>query len=409
MKKCALALVLCWNFAFPCFAQVGVAISETNIEISLGRGHTKTFSFDLTNNSNNKNLDFKIYPLDIEMDRKGSVQFVEAGTVGRSCSKWLHIKNDTINIAPNESGKVILKLAVPPDASSGGYYGVVICEIVDNNKTAQKGLGIGFRFAVFLKAIVYGGRIEKMARIEEFSFNTVLDTDKEKEDNEKQEIDGEDGFQRLYFKAVFKNESNIHLSPAGRIIIFTNDKKRVGEAISEEALVLPGHIRDFIILYDKPLLEGDYLARATFRYKGQRPLVKEIPLSIKAQSGQKGLGDGNQLTISSLNTPKELRIKAVSGAFRSKGFTVRNQKREPLEVGVSLEGEAASWSKIEPRSLRIESAKSKRVLLTVNVPYGTAKGNYLGKIKLLPALAGENSTQGLEPQEVEVIIEVREF
>lgn len=410
-KILSYSFLLGLSFLFPSFLlAAGVSISPSSLEISSIRGGTKNLYFDITNQSKEDNLNFKIYLTDMDIDRQGDVQFLEIGKGFRSCVEWIRLKNNEVSLAPQETQKIIFRIAVPAKAASGGYYGVIMCDLVNKDEQIKKtSRRSGLSFAVFVRITVYGGKIEKRLEVEEFSFDTMLDKEEGKEDNKEEKSEDKDNFSKLYFKIALKNKGNIHLRPEGKLIIFTQDRRRIGEGKFNSGTIFPEHTRDFIILYDKPLLEGDYLARATFRYKGQKPLVKEIPLSIKAQSGQKGLGDGNQLTISSLNTPKELRIKAVSGAFRSKGFTVRNQKREPLEVGVSLEGEAASWSKIEPRSLRIESAKSKRVLLTVNVPDGTAKGNYLGKIKLLPALAGENSTQGLEPQEVEVIIEVREF
>lgn len=415
MKKIILILILIIMLQanyFECLALTKLGIVPDIVEISLGKGGTRVFHIAIANYSDNASFDFKIYISDMDINRDGSVQYVTAGSGFRSCSKWLDIQNKEIRIAPGETEKIVYKLSLPASLPAGGYYSAIMCEIVNKINPSKGKYDVVTRFAIPIIATVYGGKIEKRISLEEFSVNTALDKNQTKEDNEAETEDNKDDTgdsKGLYFKAIINNEGNIHLKARGKFTIFTKELKKVAELGIDEALVFPEHLRDFVATHKKPLMEGDYLVRATFRYKGQKPLVKEIPLSIKAQSGQKGLGEGNQLVISSLDTPKELRIKAVGGAFRSKGFTVRNQKREPLEVGVFLEGEAASWSKIEPRSLRIESAKSKRVLLTVNVPDGTAKGNYLGKIKLLPALAGENNTQGLEHQEVEVIIEVREF
>ena len=412
MKRIILILVFIVMFQadyFECLALTKIGIVPDVVDLSLGKGTTRAFHIAITNYSDNASFDFKIYILDMDIKTGGSVQYVPPGSGIRSCSKWLDIQNKEIRVAPGETEKIIYKLALPANLPAGGYYSAIMCEIVNKINPSNSKYDVVTRFAIPVITTVYGGRIEKKISLEELSVNTTLDKIQAKEDNEAEQENGGGDFEGLYFKAIIKNEGNIHLKARGKFTIFTKELRRVEELSVDEALVFPEHLRDFTVTYKKLLIEGDYIVRAAFRCEGQKPLVKEIPLSIKAQSGQKGLGEGNLLVISSLDAPKELRIKAVEGAFRSKGFTVRNQKREPLEVRVSLEGEAASWSKIKPQSLKIESGKSKRVLLTVNVPDGITKGNYLGRIKLFPALAGENNTQDIEPQEVKVIIEVREF
>lgn len=386
-----------------CLAQGTFGVTPAVVELSLGRGGTKIFSFELSNNSKESPAEFKVYAMDFEVDREGNPDFLEIGKSKYSCSRWIKVEPDKIAIGPGQSKNIIGKLIVPASASSGGYYSAVICELIAEKPKVNKGTLVTWRIAVLVRVSVLGGKIEKEAEAEDFYLRTLF----EKEEDKKQ---------GLTFFASLRNQGNIHIKAEGKLIVLTRDRKRKGEVDFKAGtgVILPDHLRDFTAIYDKFLPEGEYIARAVFRYGGMNSIEKEIPFSVTAgkQNSDKA-GEGNAVAVSSLKLiPEKIVFKIPAGGFRTAGFTIQNQRIHSVRVQVSLgkEGGIENWFKIEPLEVTVDGGREAKFLLQVNIPQGAKEGRYAAKINIIPHLiSGPGQEEELEPQSIEVSLEIPNF
>ncbi len=382
-----------------CLAQADFTISPPIIEMSVGRGGTKVFSFELANVNKEKSAEFKIFALDLEVDRNGSTDFLDAGKSKYSCSRWVEVESKQLVVGPGQTKKIVGKLSVPGSVSSGGYYSAIVCELVSKESAkAQIGTTITWRIAALMKVTVLGGRLEKKAVLEDFSQRTLFE--------EKEKKDG------LTFVAALRNEGNIHITTEGKLTILTADRKRKGEVDFDAGTgtVLPEHTRDFTAVYDKFLPEGDYIARAAFRYGGMSSLEKEIPFTIKV--GISG-GQGNEVVISSLKlVPEEIKLKIPQGGFRTAGFTIQNQRMDNLRVQMWLEPQQGieNWFQLESPEVKLEAGKETKVMFKINIPQVTKEGIYTATINLLPFLISEQGgEEKIESVNLKVTIEIPKF
>lgn len=383
--------------ATAAIAQAEFRISPPVADVTVGRGGTKVFSLELSNDNKEKPLRFRIFAMDADMDREGATNFLEAGSSERSCSPWLEIEPVETDIAPGQTKKINVKLSVPASAAAGGYYGAVVCELVPRaSLTPDSGAKIRWRIASLLKATVLGGTIERKAQITDLAVRTLFA-------REAQEARG------ITFVASLQNQGNIHIQASGKLTLLTPERSRKGEVDFDvgTGTILPGHVRDFTAVYDKLLAEGEYIARATFRYGGTATLEKEIPVSIKTGSGAGEKGE--TILLPSLKViPQQLQLKIPAGGFRTAGLVLQNQRQQGLRVELSL-GEGTlpkEWLVMEPSSLLIEAGREAKVLLKANVPAEATAQAYKTKLVFSSFLQGEAGEERLEASSAEIELEV---
>lgn len=384
-------------------AQVEFRITPPIIELSLGRGGTKVFYFELTNDNKESPLRFRIFPMDLDVNREGGTEFLDVGKSSYSCSKWITVEPKEVEVEPGRSKKIIAKLNVPAAAKAGGYYSAIVCELVTKRPPkVETGAIIRWRVASLLKVTVLGGRIEKKAVLEDLLLRTLF----EKEEEAKKSLN---------FIASLRNEGNIHIKAEGKLTILTPDRKRKGEIDFDmgTGTVLPEHIRDFVAAYDKFLPEGEYIARATFRYGGMRTLEKEIPFSVSMGGPGVGAEGEGTLVLPSLKlVPEEINLRIPQGGFRTAGFTIQNQRRDTLRIQIFLDKTAGiqDWFGLQPQEAKIEGGREAKVLLKVNVPAQAKEGEYKTKINLIPYLiTDKGQEEALEPVNIGINLEIPKF
>ncbi len=386
-----------------CLAQGTFGVTPAVIELSLGRGGTKIFSFEISNNSKESPAEFKIYAMDLEADREGNSDFLEIGESKYSCSRWIQVEPNKIVIGPGQSKNITGKLIAPASASSGGYYSAVICELITEKPKVNKGTLVTWRIATLVRVSVLGGKIEKEAEAQDFYLRTLFEKEEDRE-------------QGLTFFVSLRNQGNIHIKAEGKLTVLTQDRKRRGEVDFKAGtgVILPGHIRDFTAAYDKFLSEGEYIARAVFRYGGMNSIEKEIPFLVTAgkQNSDKA-AEGNAVAVSSLRLiPEKIVLKIPAGGFRTAGFTIQNQRINNLRAQVSLdkEGGIENWFNIKPLEVTVDGGKEAKFLLQVNIPQGAKEGKYTTKINIIPHLiSGPGQGEEPEPQSIEVSLEIPSF
>jgi hypothetical protein len=400
IKSIFISSLLLLGQASLCRGQVEFRIAPPIIEINLGRGGTKVFDFELSNDNKEKSLRFSILPMDLETDRAGNVEFLEIGKSVYSCSNWITLESKEVVLEPGKSKRIPVKLTLPAAVPAGGYYSAIVCELIPEKPSkVQAGAVIRWRIATLIKVTVLGGKLEKKATFEDFSLRTLF----EKEEEHK----------GLTFVASLNNHGNIHIKATGRLVILTPDRKRKGEIDFDvgTGTVLPGHIRDFVAVYDKFLPEGTYIARATFRYEGMSTLEKEIPFSLTVEKSTPGQEESVTITTLKL-IPEKIALKIPKGGFRTVGFTIQNQKLDNLRIRLSLNETPGiqDWLSLETQEVEITGGAKTKILIKCSIPPNAKEGKYETNIKLRPFLINaQGQEEPLDAATIGVTLEVPEL
>jgi hypothetical protein len=174
--------------------------------------------------------------------------------------------------------------------------------------------------------------------------------------------------------------------------------------------VLPGHVRDFTVVYDKLLPEGSYIARATFQYGGSSTLEKEIPFTVRAKTSAGAEGPQDVAAVSAVKIkPDKLKLKIPAGGFRTLGIVFQNQSSENIRVRLQADQSSAvkSWFGIEPEELVIPSGRETKVLFKCSVPADALPQNVkTGITAYLAKMYEDGNIETLDPQTIGIDLEI---
>jgi len=368
-------------------------------EISLSRGGTKLFWFELINENRERSLSFTISPVDVDMTRDGTTEFRDPATTPYSCSKWISVEPKTVVVEPGQTKKIIGKITIPAQATAGGYYSAVACELSAEDAPHQPGGNIRWRIASLVKATVTGGRIERTARIDDFFLQTLFE-------------DMESVPRGLTFLASIHNLGNIHIAATGKLVILTPDRRRKGEVDFNvgTGTVLPGHTREFIALYDRALPAGEYIARATFRYGGMATLETEMPFIVTSSKSQSALPEKPAVSVAAIEAvPASLNLKIPRGGFRTAAFAVRNQSAAEVRITAAFDrgNPIKEWFSLAPEQIQIPSGAESKIVLTATVPSDAPEETLQISIIMVPTcVSGDGAVESLDPVQVGINIEI---
>jgi hypothetical protein len=383
----------------PCYGQVDFKISPPAIEINLGRGGTKVFSFELINDNRERPLAFKIIPVDVDMTREGNTEFRDAGTTPYSCSSWIAVEPKGIVVEPGQTKKIIGKISVPASAPAGGYYSAIACELAAPDSKSQLGSNIKWRIASLVKVTVSGGGLEKKAIIEDFFLRTLFE-------------DQKSAPKGLAFVASVRNSGNTHVIADGKLIVLAPDRRRKGEVDFNmgTGTVLPGHTREFVAVYDRLLPEGQYIARVTFRYGGSNTLEKEIPFAVDTGNSAFSADAQSTVTVAAVRAvPDQINLKVPAGGFRTAGIALQNQRQGTVRISAMVDpgNSIRDWFTLAPGDIIIDSGKESKILLTVTVPRSIKDGKLQAMIIIKAAgISVDGTEEILDPINVGVNLEV---
>jgi len=111
-KRFSIAMAICTVlFSQTLFAQnLGVYPTELNFALTKGQSETQTVT--MTNGSKKK-VQFRLYLGDWLRDTLGEHSYFKADTLKRSCSKWVTINKNFIELEPGQTQQVTVKLQAP--------------------------------------------------------------------------------------------------------------------------------------------------------------------------------------------------------------------------------------------------------------------------------------------------------
>jgi hypothetical protein len=155
-------LLLAFNFAYA----LSVNIDPSNVKIILKQGETKSGEITVQNFGGDK-IKIKAYAEDWIYASDGSKVFMKPGSSVYSCSSWIKLDPENLDLAPKEAKKVKYSITSPGNAS-GGHVSVIFFEALANN---PEGISVSGRIG----AIVYQdteGDIKRSGEIKSLSVLT---------------------------------------------------------------------------------------------------------------------------------------------------------------------------------------------------------------------------------------------
>lgn len=135
--------IICLTIFHTTVSGQNLGVYPTTLDFKLAGGQSEAQVISLSNGSANK-VQFRIYLNDWVRDSLGGHIYYEPATIERSCSKWLNIDKNFIELQPGESTQLTVQMLVPtdPKASEQMKWAMLFIETVEenvskNDKTAQ--------------------------------------------------------------------------------------------------------------------------------------------------------------------------------------------------------------------------------------------------------------------------------
>ena len=128
-------LLLCTNIALKVSAQ-NLGVYPTALAFSLSKGTSESQVVNITNGSDKK-MQFRLYLNDWIRDTVGGHEYYEPNTISRSCSRWVTLNKNFIELEPGKSTQITIKLTIPDSANTDEMkWSMLFVETVEEN-TAQ--------------------------------------------------------------------------------------------------------------------------------------------------------------------------------------------------------------------------------------------------------------------------------
>lgn len=220
------------------------------LEITVEPGKAVTKIIKVRNESNSEKIISTSTKDFIVTDDKGTpIQLDEktASTSRWAASQWIQISPTNLKLKPGETKSLTLTVIAPDDALAGGHYAMVLH--TPNITTALKTTGSTVETNVgTLVYITIPGTINQEAKVTNFTATPSFSE-----------------FGPIDFSSTIKNLSDIHITPAGSIII-TNLLGSKTKLTLDETNIFPNTSRDFTNTLDKKWLFGRYKAQINAAY-----------------------------------------------------------------------------------------------------------------------------------------------
>jgi len=216
-------------------------------KVDIIAGCNRTIAISLNNESKDTLL-LRPRIMDISCDRDGHISTVgnNIDSCLSSCASWIDVEADSVNLFPNRTSTVKIKLNAP-DTLNGEYFALLTFD--DYNGTTEI---LPFEFQLPRSALIIAAdkrTIKRSASIESMTITNI---------SEKHKID-----------ITIKNLGNAVCYVSGKIEIMNKSGITIGEPIefgSINEILFPGVSRTFSVLIDELFTRGDYQAGVSVSY-----------------------------------------------------------------------------------------------------------------------------------------------
>ena len=138
----------------------------TSIKLHARPGQVMTSVFRLTLDAGQSKTRFKARVEDWWRSEDGKESFyAEAGTLERSCGKWVAINPVEAEALPSQQLNIRLTVSVSPQAQPGGYWCVLTVDEVPDPLAPQDEVSVHFFASVSTGIFVYVAPLQQAARI----------------------------------------------------------------------------------------------------------------------------------------------------------------------------------------------------------------------------------------------------
>lgn len=107
-------------------AEASFSVSPMAFYPEIPAGKSQTFSFQVRNRGE-ETINLKFYLADFWINSQGKELFLEPGKVSHSCSKWIKLAYEKLELAAGESRFVRFTISVPK-RRTGTYWGMIFVE-----------------------------------------------------------------------------------------------------------------------------------------------------------------------------------------------------------------------------------------------------------------------------------------
>jgi len=159
-----------------------------------------------------------------------------------SASSWIQLSTSSLTLKPGETKSLNLTVTPPTNALPGGHYSAVIYT-PESGSLYSSTTGASIQTNVgTLVYVTIPGDINQSASVQYFTAPKLSE------------------FGPINFKSTIKNSSDIHIQPAGSIIITNWFGQKTAQLQLKETNIFPYTIRNFENTLDKKWLFGRYKA-----------------------------------------------------------------------------------------------------------------------------------------------------
>lgn len=132
-----LTLLLFTINSICCEAQ-SVGAHPTMVEFALSPGQNESQVINLSNSSDRK-VQIKLYLNDWDRDSSGGHIYYEPNTQPRSCSRWITLDRNFVELEAGQSSTVSVKMSLPDSASASSEmkWAMLFVETVEEQKNAD--------------------------------------------------------------------------------------------------------------------------------------------------------------------------------------------------------------------------------------------------------------------------------
>lgn len=146
---------------------ITIQASIAPIRVTARAGQVVTTSYELKLQAGEPSAHFKVDVQDWWRSEDGQQSFyAAAGSLGRSCGRWVSANPRASNVAGGETLHVRLSIEVPADVKPGGYWcALTVDELPDPLETTPDGVGVRFLASVSTGIYININPIERGADI----------------------------------------------------------------------------------------------------------------------------------------------------------------------------------------------------------------------------------------------------
>lgn len=265
MKTQKISLVTLLLFSVSSLILPGVSLAQTSqgltatpprIEITVKPGEAVTKEIKVRNDSDSPRtitFDVKDFIVSDEVGTPIPFEGISEDANRWAASNWVHVSASKVTLKANETKALTVTIIAPDKATAGGHYAMIL-QTPESAKTTIDGTGsiVTTRVGTLLY-ITVPGNITEDAKIKSFSGPSFLE------------------YGPVNFQSTVTNLSDVHIVPAGSVIVKDLLGFKIGQVPIPETRIFPLTDRSINITYPQKWLFGRFSAtlNAVYGSKGQ--------------------------------------------------------------------------------------------------------------------------------------------